>query len=92
MDNKDNRFFDDIAALLSGGLEMAAGVSNEASSFMRHRAEKLARDLDLITRETHEITAEMAVKARQENQKLAQRIDELEVRIKELEIATKRRG
>ncbi len=85
VNSKDNRFFDDMAALLSGGLEMASGISDEASSFMRHRAERLASDLRLVTRETHEVTADMAAKARQENEKLAKKIDELEARITKLE-------
>ena len=92
MDDKQSKFFDDVAALLSGGLAMASGVSNEASSFMRLRAEKLAADLNLVTRETFEITQDMAAKARQENERLSKKIAALEERITQLEESQKPRG
>ena len=88
MNSEDkSRFFDDAAALLSGGLELAAGASREAQALMRARMEKIARDMGLVDAETHDITAQMAAKAREENQRLNEKITALEAEIAALKRA-----
>ncbi|HEU0159560.1 MAG TPA: accessory factor UbiK family protein, partial [Hyphomicrobiaceae bacterium] len=44
----------------------------------RAQGERLLRDLDLVQREEFEAVKEMAAKAREENERLAQRLAQLE--------------
>jgi len=43
--------------------------------------ERLVRDMDVVTREEFEAAREMAVLAREENERLAARIEALEARL-----------
>ena len=63
--------FDSIAALVSGGVELAQGASTEARSLVRSRFDKLIKDLDLVEREEFDVVRAQLV--------------ELEKRIKALE-------
>jgi hypothetical protein len=53
-------------------------MRREVETLMRAQGERLLRDLDVVQREEFEAVKEMAAKAREENERLAQRIAQLE--------------
>jgi len=75
------RMFDDFSKLMSDAAEMAHGVRKEAESVMRAQAEKFLASMDVVSREEFEATKAMAVKAREENERLEKRIGALETQI-----------
>lgn len=78
MTQTTSRFFDEMARLMTDAAGAAQGVRKEVEGIMRAQAEKIMRDLDMVSREEFEAVREMAQKAREENAALAARIAELE--------------
>ena len=76
-----NRFLDDIARLATDAAGAAQGVRREVETVVRTQIEKLLRDLDVVTREEFEAVREMALIAREENDKLAARLKALEEKL-----------
>ena len=76
-----NKLLDDLAKLATNAAGMAQGVKEEAETVMRSRFERLLGDLDLVQREEFEAVREMALKARAENEILAEKIANLEKRL-----------
>jgi BMFP domain-containing protein YqiC len=56
-------------------------VRKEIESVVRAQAERVLRDLDVVQREEFEAVKAMAQKAREENERLKERIAELEAAI-----------
>lgn len=79
-----NRFFDELAKVLSGAAGAAQGVRDEIDSLIKSQVERLIADLDLVRREEFDVVREMASKARQETQGLKVKISELEAEIEKL--------
>lgn len=77
-----NPFFDELAKIMTNAAGAAQGVSQEIESLFRSQGEKMLNDMDLVKREEFEAVKEMAAKARDENDKLANRIAELEEQLK----------
>lgn len=73
-----NRILDDIARLVTDAAGAAQGVRREVETVARTQIERLLRELDLVSREEFEAVREMALLAREENDKLAARIAALE--------------
>lgn len=73
-----NRFFDEIARLMNDATGVAQGVRREFDTLFRTQAERIMRDLDVVTREEFEAVKEMAWLAREENDALKARIAALE--------------
>ncbi len=73
-----NQILDDISKLMTNAAGVAQGVKGEAETAVRARMERLLADMDLVTREEFEAVREMAVKAREENERLEARIAALE--------------
>ena len=73
-----NRFLDDIARLATDAAGAAQGVRREVETVVRTQIERLLRDMDVVTREEFEAVREMALLAREENDKLAVRLAALE--------------
>jgi BMFP domain-containing protein YqiC len=73
-----NRFFDEMAKLMNDAAGVASGVRREVETIFQAQAERILRNLDVVTREEFEAIKEMAAKARDENERLAVRIAELE--------------
>jgi BMFP domain-containing protein YqiC len=73
-----NRFFDDIARLMNDASGVAQGMRREVETVFRTQAERILRDLDVVTREEFEAVKEMARLAREENEALRARIAALE--------------
>ncbi len=67
MTQTSNRFFDEIARLMNDATGAAQGVKREVETVMRHQAERILRDLDLIKREAFEAVKDIASLAREEN-------------------------
>ncbi len=76
-----DKFFDDISQLMTNAAGMAQGMKTEAETAMKSWMERWLADSDLVTREEFDAVREMAVKAREENESLADRIVELEARL-----------
>ena len=85
MTQTSNRFFDEIAKLVTDAAGMAQGVAKEVETAVKTRAESFVADMDLVKREDFEVMRELAVAARQENERLAARIAALEERLTRLE-------
>jgi BMFP domain-containing protein YqiC len=73
-----SKFFDDLSQLMTNAAGVAQGARNEAETAMRGWFERFLADSNLVTREEFEAVREMAIKAREENDRLARRIEELE--------------
>ncbi|PLX35703.1 MAG: hypothetical protein C0605_08815 [Hyphomicrobiales bacterium] len=78
MTQTNSRIFDEIARLMTGAAGAAQGVRREVDEIVRSQAERILRDLDMVSREEFEAVREMAVKARAENERLEARIAALE--------------
>jgi BMFP domain-containing protein YqiC len=85
----ENRLFDDIAKVASGALNTLGGLRDEIEARVRERVERLANDLDLVSREEFDAVKAVATKARLEQEKLSERVEALERRLVELEEAGK---
>lgn len=79
------RLFDELSRVMTGAVGLAQGVQKEADSFVRSQVERIFRDSDFVSREEFEAFREMAIAARDENEKLAARVAALEA-----ELATKK--
>lgn len=73
-----SKFFDDISQLMTNAAGVAQGARTEAETAMRGWFERFLADSNMVTREEFDAVREMAIKAREENDRLARRIDELE--------------
>lgn len=78
MTQTTNRFFDELAKLMTDATGAAQGMRKEIDTVIRSQAEKVLRDLDVVQREEFDAMKAMAQKARQENVRLEKRIAELE--------------
>ncbi|MGH7455589.1 MAG: accessory factor UbiK family protein, partial [bacterium] len=77
-----NRVFDDFARLMADASEMAQGVRREAETAMKSQLERLLAAMDVVTREEFEAVKQMAAKARDDSEKLSQKLAALEAAIK----------
>ncbi len=78
MTQTTGRFFDEIAKFMTDAAGAAQGVRSEFETAARSQAERFFRGMDIPQREEFEAVKAMAIKAREENERLAQRIAELE--------------
>ena len=74
----DNRFLDDLARLATGAMGALSGARTEVDQLVRQRMERLLADMDLVRRDEFEAVREMAVRAREENARLTERLAALE--------------
>ena len=78
MTQTTGRFFDEIAKFMTDAAGAAQGMRAEVETAARSQAERFFRSMDLPQREEFEAVKAMALKAREENEKLAKRVAELE--------------
>jgi BMFP domain-containing protein YqiC len=78
MTQTTGRFFDEIGKLITDAAGAADGVRKEVEGILRAQAERVLRDLDVVQREEFEAVKAMAQKAREENDRLKERIAQLE--------------
>ena len=81
MTQTTNRFFDEVARLMNDAAGVASGVRREFDTVVRHQADRILRDLDLVKREEFEAVKDMARLAREENEALNARIAALEAKL-----------
>ena len=81
MTTTSSRFFDDLAKLMTGAAGAAQGLRREFDTLVQNQIERVLNNLEIVKREDFEAVRAMAQKAREENDKLAQRIAELESRL-----------
>jgi len=87
MTQTTGRFFDEIGKLITDAAGAADGVRKELEGIVRAQAERVLRDLDVVQREEFEAVKAMAQKAREENDRLKERIAQLETDIQNLRAA-----
>ena len=73
--------FEDLSRLMSDAADMAHGVRREAESLMKAQVERLLASMDIVSREDFEAVKAMAIKARDENERLEKRILALEAHL-----------
>ena len=76
----DNPILDDIAKLASGAAGTLNGMRQEIEASVRARVDRIAQDMDLVSRDEFEVVRDMARKAREENEELKARIEALEAK------------
>lgn len=84
MAHSSNRILDDLSRLFADAAGAATGARREVEAIFRAQAEKFLKDMDVVTREEFEAVREIAITARNENERLAERLDELEARLVKL--------
>ena len=84
MTQTTNRFFDELARMMTDATGAAQGLRKEIDTVIRSQAEKVLNDLDVVQREEFDAMKTMAQKAREENARLETRIAELEQQLDQL--------
>jgi len=81
MPQTSNPILDDLARLMTDAAGMAQGMRREAETLAKTQIERLLSTMDVVTREEFEAVRDMAILAREENEKLAARLAELEAKL-----------
>src|SRR5262245_41998140 len=81
MTQTNSRLLDELARLMNDAAGVAQGVRREFDTVFRTQAERILRDLDVVSREELEAVKEMARLAREENEALKARIAALEAKL-----------
>ena len=76
-----NPLLDDLARVAVGVLGVASGMRTEVEARLRDRFEAVLSNMDLVTREEFEAVKAVAVKAREEQEDLAERLAALQARL-----------
>ena len=76
-----NRLFDDLARVASGAFNTLSGLREEIETRVRERVERMAADLDLVTREEFDAVRTMAANARAGQEELEAQVAELEAEL-----------
>jgi BMFP domain-containing protein YqiC len=78
MTQTTGRFFDELGKLITDAAGAADGIRKEIEGIIRAQAERVLNGLDVVQREEFEAVKAMAQKAREENERLNERIAALE--------------
>jgi len=81
MTQTTGRFFDELGKLITDAAGAAEGVRKEIDGIVRAQAERVLQGLDVVQREEFEAVKAMAQKAREENERLSERLAALEAAI-----------
>ena len=76
-----SRILDDFARLMTDAAGAAQGVRQEFETAFRSQAERVLNAMDVVKREEFEAVRDMAIRAREENDLLLERIEALEARL-----------
>lgn len=82
MTQTSNRFFDEVAKMMTGAAGAAQGAKQDMETFFRSQGERMLRDMNVVQREEFEAVKAMATKALEENEALVKRVAELEAKLK----------
>ncbi|WP_324262671.1 accessory factor UbiK family protein [Altererythrobacter sp. H2] len=77
-----NPMIADFVKLLNGAAGTFAGMTREARESARERIRETMGGMDFVSREEFDAVKVMAAKAREENEKLAERLAALEAKLK----------
>ena len=77
-----SKYFDDIAKISGGASSTLSGLKLEVENLVRQQIEKILIDTDMVSREEFKVVKAMAVKARNQQDVLEERIQKLEQNIK----------
>lgn len=77
----ENRLFDDLARVASGAMTTLGGLRDEVEARFKERLERLANEMDLVTREEFDAVQAMAAKARAEQERLEGRLAAVEAEL-----------
>lgn len=72
----------DFVKLVNSAAGTFAGMTREARESARERAKEALGGLDFVSREEFDAVKDMAAKAREENEKLAERVTALEAKLR----------
>lgn len=78
MTQTSNRFLDELSKLLTDTAGAAQGLRREFETLVKSQGERIMRDMDVVRREEFEAVREMATRAREENDRLSERVAALE--------------
>jgi BMFP domain-containing protein YqiC len=81
MTTTSSRFFDELAKLATNAAGAAQGVRREIDTLVKAQVERVLNDVGVVKREDFEVVRVMAQKAREENDRLQERIAVLEARL-----------
>jgi hypothetical protein len=81
MTTTSSRFFDELAKLATNAAGAAQGVRREIDTLVKAQVERVLNDVGVVKREDFEVVREMAQKAREENDRLHERLAVLEARL-----------
>ena len=84
MTQTTGRFFDELGKLITDAAGATEGVRKEIDGIVRAQAERVLQGLDVVQREEFEAVKAMAQKAREENERLSERLAALEAAIERL--------
>jgi BMFP domain-containing protein YqiC len=84
-----NKLLDDLARVASGALGVASGMREEVEARLRDQFERVLARMELVTREEFEAVRAMAVKAREEQELLNERVAALEAALESTREATR---
>jgi len=79
----NRRILDDLARVADGAASTFQGLREEVETIVRGRVERIVTDLDLVTRDEFEAVRTMAMRAREENEDLKQKLAALEAKLSE---------
>lgn len=75
------QFFDDVSRLFTDAAGLADTARREVETLARAQLERMLASMNVVSREEFEAVREMALKAREENDKLAARVAALEEKL-----------
>ena len=84
MTQTTNRFFDELAKLMTDAAGAAQGMRREFETLMKSQGERILREMDVVRRDEFETVKAMAQRAREENDTLTARITALEAELAQL--------
>ena len=76
-----NRLLGDIARLASGAMSMAAGAKTELEQLIQQRVERFLSEKGWVAREEFEAVRSLAQRAREEQEKIHERLDHIEKKL-----------
>ena len=76
-----NKVLDDLAQLMTNAAGVAQGMRVEAETALRSLFERWMQEANLVSREEFDAVRDMAVKAREENERLEARVAALEAKL-----------
>lgn len=77
----ENPLISDFVKLMNSAAGTFAGMTREARDGARERVKEALGGLDFVSREEFDAVKDMAAKARDENEKLAERLAALEAKL-----------